>query len=240
MPQRRAAARCRCVWPCALEPLLQQRARARGPCCRRRAGCARRPRRARARARRRCSPTAIRLKSVVPPPTSQTSTRSPTVTRRRQRVAERVEPRVERGLRLFEQRHVLEAGRLRPPAASARAPPRRTTPARSAARPASPAPARRRRRDVAVQRRARGAAGTRPTRRPARSAATSSGAPHGRIGAVRFAPPYDSHDFADATSRAGFSAPRVRASSPTTNRAASASHGSASAAGRESPSSPGR
>ena len=31
------------------------------------------------------SPTAIRLKSVVPPPTSQTSTRSPTLTRRRQR-----------------------------------------------------------------------------------------------------------------------------------------------------------
>ena len=59
------------------------------------------------------SPTAIRLKSVVPPPTSQTSTRSPTLHLPAPRVAERVEPGVERGLRLFEQRHVLEAGALR-------------------------------------------------------------------------------------------------------------------------------
>ena len=44
---------------------------------------------------------------------------------------------------------------------------------------------------------------------------TSSGAPHGRIGAVRFTPAYDSHDLADATSRDGLSAPRFRASSPT-------------------------
>ena len=33
---------------------------------------------------------------------------------------------------------------------------------------------------------------------------------------MRLAPAYDSHDFADATRRAGFSAPRFRASSPTT------------------------
>src|SRR5918995_1069773 len=47
--------------------------------------------------------------------------------------------------------------------------------------------------------------------------ATSSGAPHGRIGAVRFAPRYDSQDFAEATRRVGLSAPRRRASSPATN-----------------------
>ena len=35
---------------------------------------------------------------------------------------------------------------------------------------------------------------------------------------MRLAPPYDSQDFADATRRAGFSAPRRRASSPTTKR----------------------
>ena len=34
---------------------------------------------------------------------------------------------------------------------------------------------------------------------------------------MRFAPAYDSHDFADATSRDGLSAPRLRASSPTTH-----------------------
>ena len=34
---------------------------------------------------------------------------------------------------------------------------------------------------------------------------------------MRFAPPYDSHDFADATRRTGFSAPRCARSSPTTN-----------------------
>src|SRR3954467_4919535 len=39
---------------------------------------------------------------------------------------------------------------------------------------------------------------------------TSAGAPHGRIGAVRFAPPYDSHDFADDTSRIGPPAPAGR------------------------------
>ena len=50
---------------------------------------------------------------------------------------------------------------------------------------------------------------------------------------MRFAPPYDSHDFADATSRAGFSAPRARASSPTTNARLPASHGSAVLPARE-------
>ena len=50
---------------------------------------------------------------------------------------------------------------------------------------------------------------------------------------MRFAAPYDSHDLADATSRAGFSAPRLRASSPTMPEGAGRSQGSASAAGRE-------
>ena len=52
---------------------------------------------------------------------------------------------------------------------------------------------------------------------------TSSGAPHGRIGIVRFARAYDSHDLADATRRDGFSDPRFRASSPTTIVAPSSS-----------------
>ena len=68
------------------------------------------------RGRRRRSPTAIRLKSVVPPPTSHTSTTSPTRKRLRQRVARAVEPGVEGGLRLLEQRDVREPG-LAPPRA---------------------------------------------------------------------------------------------------------------------------
>ena len=58
----------------AFEPLLDDGGPAPGPCCRRRAGCDRRSRRARAPGRRRCSLTRIRLKSVVPPPMSHTST----------------------------------------------------------------------------------------------------------------------------------------------------------------------
>ena len=55
------------------------------------------------------SPTAISEKSVVPPPTSQTRTRSPTRDPPPPAIAERIEPGVERGLRLLEQRHALEA-----------------------------------------------------------------------------------------------------------------------------------
>ena len=140
-------------------------------------------------------------------------------------VAERVEPGVERRLRLLEQRDVLEAGSCAPPAGSARAPPRRTTPARSAGRPAAPARERRRRPRPRDRTRPRGASDTRPRRRPARVRDLGRRAPR-QIGAVRFAPPCDSHDFADATRRAGFSAPRRRASSPTTKRGVS-SQGSA-------------
>jgi hypothetical protein len=45
--------------------------------------------------------------------------------------------------------------------------------------------------------------------------ATSSPAPHGRIAAVRSTPPWQSHDFADDTSRPGTRAPCSRASQPT-------------------------
>jgi hypothetical protein len=45
---------------------------------------------------------------------------------------------------------------------------------------------------------------------------TSSGAFHGRIGCVGSRPTEHSQDFADATTRAGTSAPRARASSPST------------------------
>ncbi len=51
----------------------------------------------------------MRLKSVVPPPMSQTRIRSPTWTCLRQPSPCAVEPGVEGRLRLFEQRHVLEA-----------------------------------------------------------------------------------------------------------------------------------
>src|SRR5215472_1231679 len=53
---------------------------------------------------------------------------------------------------------------------------------------------------------------------------TSSGACHGKIGEVLFTAAHDSHDFAEATSREGFSAPRLRANSPMTNLGAR-SHG---------------
>ena len=49
---------------------------------------------------------------------------------------------------------------------------------------------------------------------------------------MRLAPAYDSHDLADATRRDGFSAPRFRASSPTTHgAAASSAQGSARLSG---------
>src|ERR1700740_2253059 len=58
------------------------------------------------------------------------------------------------------------------------------------------------------------------------SLGTSAGACHGKMGEVRFTPAYESHDLAEATRRLGLSAPRLRASSPTTNFG-SGSHGSA-------------
>ena len=62
---------------------------------------------------------------------------------------------------------------------------------------------------------------------------TSSGLPQGRIGAVRSAPACESQDFADATRRAGTSAPRWRAKAPTTS--CSSPQGSARALGGSSP-----
>ena len=110
--QRRATASCRA---CAPRPRAARArcARAPGPCCRRRGGCDRRRRRARARGCRSASLTAMSEKSVVPPPTSHTRTTSPTASCWRQRVARCAEPRVERGLRLLEQRHVRQAGVVR-------------------------------------------------------------------------------------------------------------------------------
>ena len=70
-------------------------------------------------------------------------------------------------------------------------------PARRAA-PAWPRPTRR-----------GGARGTRRGVDRRDAAATSSGAPHGRIGAVGSTPTEHSHDFADETTRPGTSAPRV-------------------------------
>ena len=90
------------------------------------------------------SPTSISVKSVVPPPTSATSTRSPTLDLLPPVVAGAVEPGVERGLRLFQQREVLEARRRGPPRRSVRARRRRTTPAPSARCPALRAGSRRR------------------------------------------------------------------------------------------------
>ena len=56
------------------------------------------------------SPTAISDRSVVPPPTSQTSTTSPTSTCLRQSLVAGVDPGIEGGLRLLEQREVFQPG----------------------------------------------------------------------------------------------------------------------------------
>jgi hypothetical protein len=61
------------------------------------------------------------------------------------------------------------------------------------------------------------------------SRGTSPGAFQGRIGWLGSTPTEQSHDFADATTRAGTSAPRARASSPTTCSACP--HGSARLSG---------
>ena len=73
------------------------------PGCRRRAAGARRWRCARSAASPPSIDARIRLKSVVPPPTSQTSTSAPSVSMRRGVAAMRGDPRVERRQRLLEQ-----------------------------------------------------------------------------------------------------------------------------------------
>ena len=131
-------------------------------------------------------------------------------------VARGVEPGVERRLRLLEQRDVLEAGL-----------PRRLARVSSRATASNDAGTVRRT-SCSVERVAgvvvpdAGVPRGREMPEVAADASTGDrlrhlvGAPHGRIGAVRFAPPYESHDLAEATSRIGFSAPRRRASSPIT------------------------
>ena len=171
----------------------------------------------------------MRVKSVVPPPTSQTSTRSPTRTRRRQRSPCVGDPRVERGLRLLEQRHVRRARPLLPRARSARAPPRRTTRARSAARPGPRgAPP-----DCVRSRRPAGERGRRPMRPRARPSAPPPAPPTAGSRRVRLAAPCDSHDLADDDE-----AHRVLRTALARQLADDAlrrrrSHGSAEAAGRE-------
>ena len=131
------AAGCRASRAFLRQPLLPPGAPAPDRCCRRPAGCARPPRRGRAAVRPRCSVTAMSVKSVVPPPISTTRMRSPTCDALAP-VRVPLDPGVEGGLRLFEQRHVPVAGLLGGASASTRAPPRRTMPA------PSPAPAARR------------------------------------------------------------------------------------------------
>ena len=136
---------------------------------------------------------------------------------RGQRVAMTEQPVVERRLRLFEQAQRGQAGRRARLPASARAPPRRTTPAPSARRPAASsgasgkrvvprrahvrevARARGDRRDLAARRRRR------PTAGSARARSTAA---------------CDSQLFALATSRPGTCAPSSRARLPITTGAA--------------------
>ena len=128
--------------------------------------------------------TAIRVKSVVPPPTSHTRIEVADARRAGASASPlRVEPGVERGLRLLEQRDVLEARR---PSAARTVSSRATasndagTVSSTSCVVASGVAVR----DLAGSRRRAGGAGTRPRRRPARSCGTSAGAPHGRIGAA--------------------------------------------------------
>ena len=75
------------------------------------------------------SSTAISEKSLVPPPTSTTRMTSPACTCLRQPPPLRLDPAVERRLRLLEQRRRRQSRRPGPPRASARARPDRTRPA---------------------------------------------------------------------------------------------------------------
>ena len=123
------------------------------------------------------SVTAISVKSVVPPPISTTRIRSPEL-HALAPVGMPLDPGVEGRLRLFEQRDVAVAGLLRRPPVSARAPPHRTTPARS------PAPAARRtaRRASSRSRRRADAPDSGGWPPPARSSSTPSGARNGSSG----------------------------------------------------------
>ena len=132
--------------------------------------------------------TAINVKSVVPPPTSQTRMMSPTLTFLRHFSPSRGEPGVERGLGLLQQCDMLQARLRRPPRSSARGPRGRTTPAPSGRRPGFPAvrprPCRAIRAFQASRRCSRYAAdaATGETLR------TSSAAVQGRMGARRSTP----------------------------------------------------
>jgi hypothetical protein len=161
------------------------------------------------------SPTAIRLKSVVPPPTSQTQHEIADLDAAPPAVPERVEPGVERRLRLFEQRHLFEPGgaggaqrELARFFVERRRHGQEHVLMRQRQRRIAPAAQRIERRAQCFRYAARHRPATLSRRRRAR--------PTAGIGAVRFAAPCDSHDFADATRRVAFSAPRLRASSPTT------------------------
>ena len=207
----------------ALELLLQPCARAPDPCCRRPAGCARRRRRGRARA---AVLLADRDEGEVGGAAADVAHQDQVadlhalapVVALRGRATRRTPPAALRaGAR--------PASRPPPPpGASARGPPRRTTRARSPAPPGRRALRRRRRARAAT--REPGAPGTAPTRTRATRGERRPGACHGRMSAVRSTPACESHDFADATRRAGFSAPRLRASSPIT-ASASPSQGNA-------------
>ncbi len=102
----------------------------RGRCCRRRASGGRRPPRVGSRGRSGVSTTVIRLKSVVPPPMSQTRISSPARTCCCQPLLVRDDPAIERRLRLFQQRDLSPGRPASPPRWSARAPPRQTMPGR--------------------------------------------------------------------------------------------------------------
>ena len=173
----------------------------------------------------RCSPTAIRskasspssicarirLKSVVPPPTSQTRISAPSAERVGQLPAMRGDPGVERGQRLLEQRQLRRAPRCC--AACDRQLARLLVERRRhgqhdcCRRAATPRPCSRNARGSSASRRCastRADASTGDSRGP-------PSAPHGRSAAVRSTRGLDSHDFADATCRAGTSAPSSRA-----------------------------
>ena len=125
------------------------------------------------------------------------------------------DPRVERRDRLLEQRDLRKPRLAAPPARSARAPPRRTMPARSG-----------RWAVVSSRRLLRGARCVvfHASRRCVRMRADAStgerrgpsSTPHGRSAAVRSTDGLASHDFAEAICRAGTSAPWSRANMPTT------------------------
>ena len=109
---------CRCVSVSSARPAPAsarpaRRARDRG--CRRRAAGARRSRCARSASSPSSIRARIRLKSVVPPPTSQTRISAPSAKVAGQLPAVRGDPGVERGQRLLEQRQLLEPRARSPP-----------------------------------------------------------------------------------------------------------------------------